>query len=93
MIIKRKQIEKQTAEVKKRGGGRGEEKKGQNPSSLFWVGPKLWVFFCPTLMSSETSCDDVTVVDASFPAAGGVGELWEVRSSLVVQTVHPVLVD
>lgn len=49
--------------------------------------------FCAPLMTSETSYADVTVMGSSFPPAGRVGELWEVRSSLVVQTVHPVLVN
>lgn len=49
--------------------------------------------FAPTVMASETSCDDVTVMDSSFPTAGRVRELREVWSSLVVQTVHPILID
>lgn len=49
--------------------------------------------FCPTLMTSETSGDDVTLVDSSFAATGRVRELREVRSSLVVQTIHPILID
>lgn len=49
--------------------------------------------FCAPLMTSETSCVDVTVMDSSFPPTGRVGELWEVWSSLIVQTVHPVLVN
>lgn len=74
---------------KRRDGG-----EGQKPSSL---GHSESVQSCgsssPTLMTSETSCDGVTAVDSSFSTAGGVGELREVRSSLVVQTVHPVLID
>lgn len=49
--------------------------------------------FAPTVMASETSCDDVTVMDSSFPTAGRVRELREVWSSLVVQTVHPILIE
>lgn len=80
--------EKQTGEVKKR------EAEGQSPSSQGHSGSvQSCGPFCATLMTSETSCDDVTVMDSSFPPTGRVGELWEVRSSLVVQTVHPVLIN
>lgn len=50
-------------------------------------------FFRASLMTSETGCDDVTVTECSFPPTGRVGELWEVRSPLIVQTVHPILVN
>lgn len=81
--------------MKKRGA---EEKKKKILQVTVVLGRSkaVGLFFCcccAPLMTSETSCADVTVMDSSFPPTGRVGELWEVWSSLVVQTVHPVLVN
>lgn len=90
-------------EKKREADWRGEEERSRggrkkNPSSHGRSGSVQscgsFFFFCAPLMTSETSCFDVTVMmDSSFPPTGRVGELWEVWSSLVVQTVHPVLVN
>lgn len=79
--------------MKKRGAEGGEKKILQVTVVLGRSKAVGLFFFCAPLMTSETSCFDVTVMDSSFPPTGRVGELWEVWSSLVVQTVHPVLVN
>lgn len=75
-----------TREVKEGGAKR------QNPSSHGHSGSLRTASSAP-MTSGSSWLDGVTAVDSSFPATGRVGELWEVRSSLVVETVHPILVN
>lgn len=88
--------------INKKADCRGEEERrneggGKNPLKLAWskaVGGFVccWVFWVPHWWPQRPALM-MSLMDSSFTSTSRVRELWEVRPSLVVQTVHPVLVD